>query len=738
MKFRVVFALALIFGFAADLRGQNPVTASQVTTPIVNLPPSDGVAQVTQFFGSAAVYGTTPYYYWFVSRTASNVSPPAGPLVVQAPASLSSLNNISINWTPIAGIASYDVLRTATSATPTGACNCAVALATALTTLTDSGAALQSYTVATVGYPWAVTSQIFNGVQSIVGNYQGQIYPIAPLNAAGATYAAAFGAKFDGKACWGSVDTIVVTATSNVVTCNHANFSQADVGKQFTWTNGCCGVGQNYGGILLGPNTPTTITAVNSATSITVSQNATTSCTGSSCIIAWASNDDAALSAAETQWASSNKCQALILPAGITAILQAHFNNPGNECLLGSEPQADYTAEVVGQGKGSTIVGLFAGFNGATCTGGGSANACFGGYKESVFQNFQFNGFGWGNTGFASAKHLLGPGLGSEWLFMGCLAFGGSDTNLTGFGYDGAGVRVWSLTIDGCGAQGGLVGGIECKAYYSFFGDTLNANLVIQPSDDLEDFGSDYGVAGNTIVINNGGTYRAFGADIFSCGPSSGTTAIYVGNQAASTYLDGSNFNCGSPSSNGYYADTAGANLRVVNSVLGGTSTAVLNTLGTVYSQGGNTFTSASKALNNGGTFIDGGVSTFVGSITNTGNIFGSASITGTALVATNVTPSTGWGTSGAAGNGVSAPSGDSRNMTFTITAAGTPSANPTTSIMFPTSFLTAPICAIGTNTGTGVVADSVPGTPTTTSLSFTWQGTPVAGSTYIFVVRCQ
>lgn len=53
-------------------------------------------------------------------------------------------------------------------------------------------------------------------------------------------------------------------------------------------------------------------------------------------------------------------------------------------------------------------------------------------------------------------------------------------------------------------------------------------------------------------------------------------------------------------------------------------------------------------------------------------------SINGTALAASNITPSTGWGTTGAAGNGVSAVSGATVSESFTITAAGTPGASPT------------------------------------------------------------
>lgn len=125
--------------------------------------------------------------------------------------------------------------------------------------------------------------------------------------------------------------------------------------------------------------------------------------------------------------------------------------------------------------------------------------------------------------------------------------------------------------------------------------------------------------------------------------------------------------------------------------------------------------------------------------------IFGSPSATGTLLAATNITPSTGWGTTGAAGNGVSAVSGDARVEGFTITAAGTPTANPTIAIVFPVTasvnsgFWQVPNCSAQQIGGTGILSDVSQSTlPTQAGVTLTWQGTPAAGSTYIFSVICQ
>lgn len=109
------------------------------------------------------------------------------------------------------------------------------------------------------------------------------------------------------------------------------------------------------------------------------------------------------------------------------------------------------------------------------------------------------------------------------------------------------------------------------------------------------------------------------------------------------------------------------------------------------------------------------------------------------AQIATNITPSTGWGTTGAAGNGVSAASGTSQSERFTITAAGTPTANPTVAITFPQAFWVAPQCTAQQIGGTGAIqALTTDGTESTTAVTLTWHGTPAAASTYTIQVNCK
>ena len=183
---------------------------------------------------------------------------------------------------------------------------------------------------------------------------------------------------------------------------------------------------------------------------------------------------------------------------------------------------------------------------------------------------------------------------------------------------------------------------------------------------------------------------------------------------------------------------TQGTNVTDFVAGHSGESFSLLNTPAKANGSGYNfNLVSGASAFDQGRNCLSGGA----GMLTGGGAMFGSASITGTLQTANNITPSTGWGTSGAAGNGVSAVSGDSHAEYFTVTAAGTPTANPKIAIVFPTSFWQAAHCQANeiSSTGTNGFSDTIQSTlPTATGVTLTWEGTPVAGSTYTFAVTCQ
>lgn len=123
---------------------------------------------------------------------------------------------------------------------------------------------------------------------------------------------------------------------------------------------------------------------------------------------------------------------------------------------------------------------------------------------------------------------------------------------------------------------------------------------------------------------------------------------------------------------------------------------------------------------------------------TNTGgSIFGDASITGTVAVSGNWALSAGWGT----GPTVTAVSGNSKRTRYTVTVGTTPAANPTITHTFATAFLTGtvPVCSIKQDGGTqaAVANPFTVGTPTATSVVYTYTATPTAGLTLILEEDC-
>jgi hypothetical protein len=104
--------------------------------------------------------------------------------------------------------------------------------------------------------------------------------------------------------------------------------------------------------------------------------------------------------------------------------------------------------------------------------------------------------------------------------------------------------------------------------------------------------------------------------------------------------------------------------------------------------------------------------------------LFGS----GTALVAGDFVLSGGWG----AGAAVSAVTGTDMAWQITVTAGGAPGPNPTVTLTFKDgTFTNVPICQTKMVGGTGAYA-FLSDAPTATTNVITYQGTPVAGLTYI------
>lgn len=121
--------------------GQTPSTMVLQANPPIG---------VTSLSASKVGSGTATYYYWAVAKFTIGNSP-AIPYVqiINAPSTLGGGNSITVNWTAVANVTGYDILRTTTDRLP-NACTCAVVLATTALSVTDSGGALLPYTLSTV------------------------------------------------------------------------------------------------------------------------------------------------------------------------------------------------------------------------------------------------------------------------------------------------------------------------------------------------------------------------------------------------------------------------------------------------------------------------------------------------------------------------------------------------------------------------------------------------------------
>lgn len=107
----------------------------------------------------------------------------------------------------------------------------------------------------------------------------------------------------------------------------------------------------------------------------------------------------------------------------------------------------------------------------------------------------------------------------------------------------------------------------------------------------------------------------------------------------------------------------------------------------------------------------------------------------GTTETSGQYTLSAGWGTTAS----VSAPVGFDPDSSFTVTSSGTgQAANPTITFTFKDgTWTTIPGCFAAQIGGTGTISDLTTTTESATAPIFTWNGTPVATSTYRITIKC-
>lgn len=518
----------------------------------------------------------------------------------------------------------------------------------------------------------------------------------------------------------------VTTNNSATVSSATINFTNADVGRTIYTVLPATGLTKLIG----------TIQSVQNSTTCTCSTLATA--TQASATLCVGTDDTAALQAA---WAQAILVGGTVfLPAGNMLISAQLFFLSGPSAAIPGAAMG-----VVGQGSkagGSTFV-VSPNFNWAGMQGSGLSKGVIFSYSANALANF-FTAF---QGGFASGFSVMG--LGS--VFTGgpsgvSLLYGSNGPEFSEiqiFGFSGPNAlscitlgtetRCYSVNIQPQ-FGGGPAGAVYCittvsgsnsiDIYSPILAFTAGWGLEVVTSTDVEIFGGLITSCGNgpgtnphTCVNIVASIHVGFHGTVIQSGGSGGTTPgnILI-DGTSSCFLD---------------------DVKLAGGTTGNTSIWVLAGGSLYCSRVNNAVTGSENGINIAGSLYDMGGNNFGQTPTITGSVFGTNSITGVAAATTAVTASTGWGTSGAAGNGISAISGNSKRIQFTVTAAGAPSANPTIVVTWPSAFLVAPIVSIQQVGGTGAQPTSITlGTPTTTSSgTITWNGTPVAASTYIFQI---
>ena len=115
--------------------------------PFVNPPPDRVTGGTARVIGDS---GNETYHYWIVAKYPGGDAAPYGPLTVTTArpfAQMGIFRYITLSWTAQPLATGYDVLRTTTSTTPTGACACVISANQATTILDDVGLSASAYTV---------------------------------------------------------------------------------------------------------------------------------------------------------------------------------------------------------------------------------------------------------------------------------------------------------------------------------------------------------------------------------------------------------------------------------------------------------------------------------------------------------------------------------------------------------------------------------------------------------------
>jgi hypothetical protein len=498
----------------------------------------------------------------------------------------------------------------------------------------------------------------------------------------------------------------------------------SDVGKRINATIGCCNASVPVSGVTQALPNNTTILSVTDSTHIVASQNFTLSSTTTNPYVYWATDDDAAVAAADAAYIAAPVCTAMLWPATPFLVKNPHFNSPNAQCEQlesGGGVGRIATGSYMGWGSSNSVMYLDSSFPATTsCTFGANSNGCFFSYAGTHLMHLGISG-GWNQkpNGGGHSYSITNPNSSADWIdvrLSGWDTANGStngifaqsfsnfkDVYLEGFGFNGINYSGQITEFDG--GYAGNVGGHSLT-----LGGSPGASPVTTKS-------MSFGTSGASTVLVAGGPWYSYADTIYGL-TTAGTCIDFTGaGVGTNAYINGdviaSQGNCTTQA----FFVTNNAKAFVQNSTIGGaTHSIVVNAGGTFVDQGGNTYAGGAPTL--------------------TGSFIGEANSANAVLVtAAKLVLSAGWGSTAAN----TALSGGDFPIQFTITNSGTgQAASPTITYTFPTPLLLAPYSCTATQTGgTNATGTFTSGAPSTTGVTFTFSLTPTASSTEIVVVTC-
>lgn len=534
------------------------------------------------------------------------------------------------------------------------------------------------------------------------------------------------------------------TNGQTTITCATCGWTSALLdGKTFVEATSWSGAGTSYASVTnLFPFG--LITAFNSGTNtITVATTASASTTGTG-VLLWGHDDTAAWNLVYTAIAMGNQC--LVAQLSGHSFVRSQLFNTTPTCNTGWSSNNSRYVGIRG-GESSALEFIPTTDFTITCPGGGG-NLMFFGAAGITVENVIIQGYG-ANPGGASACSITGNTIDSTFLNIVVAGWLANTTGVIGFNFGSSiaagGHMIQNISVEGVSRPCVVTG--NARNAIDNFCATTSANPALEViggalwEGQTDAFEVDGGTSTAMVKVNANGAFtesmgqfveaNVIQSSFVSSACNSRVSLNHMAPMINTTHVNSDIWAgpaaCGATPAELYLFDN-----QTIQGGSPGGAFFLTDTGNKVYDLGGNGIVAP----------IFG---TGLGSIS---QIFGDASITGTAAVATNVTPSTGWGTTGAAGNGVTATSGGTKHMRFTITATGTPGANPTITVTFPltagtkfaSGFFVVPICTIRQVGGTGAQPTQpfdVPSPTVTGTGAITWTGTPVAASTYIFDLAC-